>query len=148
MSTKLSPRSLGRQGLRSSALGFGAMSLTDGFYKSDISAEQGIQVLHRAKDLGVTLINTAVFYGGGSNEELIGQAFPGPEKDGLIYATKWGLNMDFSPAYTPEGALEAVKGSLERTGKGAVDLLTLRGPLPPEADLEAIAKTLKVRSGD
>lgn len=144
MSGRLPQRSLGKQGLKASAIGFGAMSLTDGFYKADIPTEQGIAVLHRARELGVTLINTAVFYGAGSNERLIGQAFPAPDNDKLVIATKWGLNMDYSPACSPEGARAAVMGSLVRTGKRAVDVLILRGPLPEEASLQAIGETLKV----
>ncbi|KFM28280.1 Aldo-keto reductase yakc [NADP(+)] [Auxenochlorella protothecoides] len=119
------------------------MSLTDGFYKSDVSEEGGIQVLHRAAELGVTLINTAVFYGAGVNETLIGKAFPPEKIESLVIATKWGLENDFSTDFSPAAARRAVEGSLKRTGKKAVDVLTLRGPLPEDYDLELVFKGVK-----
>lgn len=94
--SSLPTRTLGK-GLKVSAIGFGAMSLTDGFYKSDVSEEGGIQVLHRAAELGVTLINTAVFYGAGVNETLIGKAFPPEKIESLVIATKWGLVRSWHP---------------------------------------------------
>ena len=54
--------------------GFGCMSLTPGFFGSKgIDPEESERTLRRALDLGVTVLNTADFYGCGSNIELIGE---------------------------------------------------------------------------
>ena len=66
---------------------------------------EGIRMLHRALDQGVTLIDTAPAYGFGHSEELIGQALKG-RRDRVILATKVGEHhvagqqaWDFSPAF-------------------------------------------------
>ena len=54
--------------------GFGCMSLSPGFYGGEgIDAEEAERTLRRALDLGITVLNTADFYGGGANIELIGK---------------------------------------------------------------------------
>ncbi len=59
--------------------GFGCMSLSPGFYGAKgIDAEEAERTLRRALDLGITVLNTADFYGGGANLELIGKCPPLP----------------------------------------------------------------------
>ena len=65
-------RELGRQGLTVSALGLGCMGMSD-FYGTRDEAES-IATIHRALDLGVTLLDTADMYGPYTNEELVGKA--------------------------------------------------------------------------
>ncbi len=65
-------RILGRTGLQVSEIGFGAW----GIGKSEwIGAEdeESLRALHRAIDLGVTFIDTALAYGDGHSERLVGQ---------------------------------------------------------------------------
>ena len=64
-------------------LGFGAMRIVS-------DREEGVRVVRRAVELGVTLIDTADIYGAGVSEEVIAEALH-PYPDGLVIATKGGL---------------------------------------------------------
>lgn len=55
-----------------SAIGLGCMNLSHA-YGEPVSEAEGIALLHRALDLGVTLLDTAALYGGGANERLVAQ---------------------------------------------------------------------------
>ena len=68
-------RALGSQGLTVSALGLGCMGMSDFYSGRDETA--AIATIHRALDLGVTLLDTADMYGPFTNEELVGRAIAG-----------------------------------------------------------------------
>lgn len=117
-------RNLGSQGLLVSALGLGAMGMSE-FY-GETNDEESIATLHRALDLGVTLIDTADMYGVGHNEELVGRAIR-DRRDSVVLATKFGnvrgpngerLGIDGSPGYVAK----ACDASLKRLGVGHIDL--------------------------
>ncbi|HVU27317.1 MAG TPA: aldo/keto reductase [Verrucomicrobiae bacterium] len=84
-------RKLGKQGLIVSELGLGCMGMSE-FYGSRDDAES-IATIHRALDLGVTLLDTADVYGPHINEELVGRAIQG-RRDKVILATKFGIVRD------------------------------------------------------
>lgn len=67
---------LGSQGLETTRLGFGCMSLTKGFYGQTCapSEEEAIKLLQRSVELGVQLFNTSDLYGPFINEEVVGQS--------------------------------------------------------------------------
>ncbi|MGO4417665.1 aldo/keto reductase, partial [Streptomyces sp. MCAF7] len=71
-----------------SAQGLGCMGMSHAYGAAD--DEQSIATLHRALDLGVTLLDTSDFYGVGHNEELIGRAIAG-RRDEVVLATKFGF---------------------------------------------------------
>ena len=81
-------RQLGTQGLRVSALGLGCMGMSE-FYGRSEEAES-VATIHRALDLGMTLLDTADMYGPFRNEELVGQAIRG-RRDAVVLATKFGI---------------------------------------------------------
>jgi aryl-alcohol dehydrogenase-like predicted oxidoreductase len=117
-------RNLGSQGLLVSALGLGAMGMSE-FY-GETNDEESIATIHRALDLGVTLIDTADMYGVGHNEELVGRAIR-DRRDSVVLATKFGnvrgpngerLGIDGSPQYVAK----ACDASLKRLGLGHIDL--------------------------
>src|SRR5579875_975429 len=81
-------RKLGRQGLEVSALGLGCMGMSE-FYGPGDDAES-IATIHRALELGVTLLDTADMYGQGANEELVGRAIA-DRRDEVVLATKFGI---------------------------------------------------------
>ncbi|HEX7061666.1 MAG TPA: aldo/keto reductase [Woeseiaceae bacterium] len=58
------------------------------FY-GDSDERSSIEVIHRALDLGVKLLDTADMYGVGRNEELVGRAIRG-RRDTVVLATKFG----------------------------------------------------------
>src|SRR5256885_10974756 len=98
-------RALGREGLRGSALGLGCMGMSE-FYSGRDDAES-IATVHRALELGVTLLDTADMYGPYINEELVGRAIAG-KREQVVLATKFGIvrgprpedrGIDGSPAH-------------------------------------------------
>ncbi len=120
-------RALGSQGLMSSALGLGCMGMTFAYGPAD--AGESIATIHRALDLGVTMLDTADVYGPFTNEELVGRAIAG-RRDEVVLATKFGgatfEDIDYGtpgkvqghPDYVPR----AVEGSLRRLGVDHIDL--------------------------
>jgi aryl-alcohol dehydrogenase-like predicted oxidoreductase len=74
-----------------------------------------IAVIHRALDLGVTLIDTAEIYGPEKNEVLVGKAIKG-RRDKVVLATKFGLRSNVGrPA--PDSSLENIRVSIENSLK-------------------------------
>ena len=69
-------RRLGQQGPVVSAIGLGCMGMSD-FYTTGSDEAESIATLHRALELGVTLLDTADIYGPHTNEELLGRALGG-----------------------------------------------------------------------
>src|SRR5713226_9493010 len=113
-------------GLDVSRIGLGAMSMA-GYYNIGAGSDaQSIRTIHRALDLGVTLLDTAEIYGPYTNEELVGRAIKG-RRDHVVVATKFGIVshagggpgvLDSSPA----NIRDAVEGSLKRLGTDHIDL--------------------------
>jgi aryl-alcohol dehydrogenase-like predicted oxidoreductase len=110
--------------LEVSRIGLGAMGMS-GVYGAPDEAES-IRTIHRALDLGVTLLDTAEVYGPYHNEELVGRAISG-RRDEVVLATKFGMishtgrgpgRLDSSPA----SIRTAVEGSLTRLGTDRIDL--------------------------
>ena len=117
-------RKLGRQGLEAAAVGLGCMGMSE-FYAGRDEAES-IATLHRALELGVTLLDTADMYGVGHNERLVGKAIA-DRRDRVVLATKFGnvrgengerLGIDGSPEYVRR----ACDASLRRLGVDHIDL--------------------------
>ncbi|MET0425326.1 MAG: aldo/keto reductase, partial [Actinoplanes sp.] len=107
-------------------IGLGAMGMSHGYTGAGSDDAESIRTIHRAVDLGVTLIDTAEIYGPYVNEELVGQALRG-RRDQVVLATKFGLvshagkgpwNLDSSP----DNIRTAVEGSLKRLGTDHIDL--------------------------
>ncbi|GAA2691068.1 aldo/keto reductase [Streptomyces lunalinharesii] len=110
-------------GLAVSAQGLGCMGMSHGYGASD--DEQSIATLRHALDLGVSLLDTADFYGAGHNEELIGRAIAG-RRDEVVLATKFGFvnRLGEPTAIRGDAAYvrEACDASLRRLGVDHIDL--------------------------
>ena len=87
---------LGTQGLEVGAIGLGCMGMSD-FYGPRDEAES-IATIHRALDLGVTMLDTADVYGPHTNEELVGRALRGRRRESVVVATKFGIVRGSDPA--------------------------------------------------
>ena len=134
-------RALGTQGLVTSAVGLGCVSMSD-FYGSADEGE-AIATIRRALDIGVDLLDTSDCYGPYVNEELVGKAIAG-RRDEVVVATKWGflrnergdwLGMDA----TRGRAGAACDASLRRLGTDVIDLWYIHWPDPGVPIEETIA---------
>src|SRR3954471_291537 len=99
-------RFLGRDGLQTSALGLGCMGLSQAYGAAD--DDESIGTIHRALDLGVSLLDTAMSYGAGHNESLVGRAIRGRREE-VVLATKVGIVRDESGVRL-DGRPERVRG--------------------------------------
>ena len=116
-------RALG-DGLVTSDLGLGCMGMSDFYGPSDDA--QSIATIHRALDLGVTLLDTADMYGPFTNERLVGRAIAG-RRDEAIVATKFGNERTEDGAFLgingkPEYVRRACDASLARLGVDVIDV--------------------------
>jgi aryl-alcohol dehydrogenase-like predicted oxidoreductase len=118
-------RTLGSEGLETSALGLGCMGMSEFYGESD--DDESIATVERALDLGIDLLDTADMYGRGENERLVGRAIA-TRRDEVVLATKFGIvrgddPRDRSINGRPEYVHEAVDASLDRLGIDHIDLL-------------------------
>src|SRR5262245_64233007 len=84
-------RTLGKNGLEVSVLGFGCMGISQS-YGRPTSREDGIAIIRAAVDAGVTFFDTAEVYGPFANEDLVGEALE-PVRDKVMIETKFGFNI-------------------------------------------------------
>jgi len=116
-------RTLGNGGPRASAIGLGCMSIgiADVYTSSVRDEASAAALIHRALDLGVTLLDTADIYG--VSELYVGKAIQG-RRDQVVLATKFGFvesGLDGSPRHVRE----ACAASLQRLGVDQIDLYYL-----------------------
>ena len=89
--------------------------------------QESTATIHRALDLGITLLDTADIYGPFINEELVGQAIAG-RRDEVVLATKFGIVRDpANPSARgvdgrPEYVRRSCEASLRRLGTDHIDL--------------------------
>ncbi|ORB74104.1 aldo/keto reductase [Mycobacterium scrofulaceum] len=105
-------------------LGLGAMGMSVAYAGAGSDDAESIRTVHRAIDLGVTLIDTAEVYGPYVNEELLARALRG-RRDRVVLATKFGLISHTGrngPDSSPANIRIAVDGSLQRLGTDRIDL--------------------------
>ncbi len=117
-------RTLGTQGLSVSALGLGCMGMSEFYGAAD--DEESLATIHRALELGITLLDTADMYGPFKNERLVRRALKG-RRDRVVLATKFGIVRTSDPAERgvngrPEYVKQSCDGSLKRLGVDHIDL--------------------------
>ena len=112
-------RQLGRVGPVVSAVGLGCMPMSSVYGHSEDA--DAIAAIHRALDLGITLLDTADAYGDGHNEELVGRAIAG-RRDEVVLATKFGIVRPSGISGRPEYVRAACEASLRRLRVETIDL--------------------------
>jgi aryl-alcohol dehydrogenase-like predicted oxidoreductase len=130
-------RNLGVSGLRVSLVGLGCNN-----FGGRIGLDEARSVVHKALDLGITLLDTADSYGNrGGSEEALG-ALLGERRKDIVLATKFGMPMDDSRVLAGASrryVMTAVEASLRRLKTDWIDLYQLHTP----DDLTPIEETLR-----
>ena len=150
-------RTLGSTNLRLSAVGFGVWTVSTGWW-GITDEQQGIGLLRRAYDLGVTFFDTADTYGNGKGETMLAEAL-GDVRDKIVIGTKFGydfythgqersghkeLPQDFSPAFVRRACEE----SLRRLGTDYIDLYQLHNPRLGAIQSDKLFETLEELKGE
>ncbi|QPP08976.1 aldo/keto reductase [Streptomyces bathyalis] len=145
-------RTLGSNGLRTSALGLGCMGMSALYGRTDRA--ESVATIHAALEAGVTLLDTGDFYGMGHNELLINEALrtaPAARREQALTSVKFGALRTVEGGFTGiDGRPEAVKNfaaySLQRLGTGHIDiyrLARLDPAVPIEETVGAVAELVK-----
>jgi aryl-alcohol dehydrogenase-like predicted oxidoreductase len=132
-------RTLGRSGIKVSAIGLGTARIgglgysRSGDHETRLipeAVEESKRAIRRALDLGITFFDTADVYGAGRSERILGEALAGRRNEAVI-ATKFGegfdeatgaeVDVDVTPAYVAS----ACDASLRRLGTDVIDLYLL-----------------------
>ena len=117
---------LGSTGPQVGRIGLGLMGMSAFYTGAGSDEKESIATIHRALELGVTLLDTAEIYGPYLNEELLGKAIA-DRRDEVTIATKFGTILhrtDDSRGLdgSRENVRLSVEGSLKRLGTDHIDL--------------------------
>ncbi len=135
---------LGTQGLQVSVEGLGCMGMTGGVNGMSVygaaDEAESLATLHRALELGVTMLDTADLYGPMLNERLVARVLAG-QRNKFTVATKFGFEVDDHEQWTggyngrPEYVRKSIERSLKNLGTDYVDLYYLHR-LDPATPIE------------
>jgi len=144
MRTAQKTRTLGKNGPTVSALGLGAMGMSDFYGPAD--REESVATLKAALDEGITLIDTGDFYGSGHNEILVGEAIRGRRRDEVVISVKFGALRDPQGNFTgvdlrPVAIRNFLAYSLKRLNTDYIDVYR-PARMPPGTDVEEVVRTL------
>jgi len=136
---------IGKSGIEASVVGIGAWAIGgDSMWGASDDAES-IRTIHRARELGVTLLDTAPAYGLGHSEEVVGKALAGRRGD-YVLSTKCGIRWDIKEGALlmerdgvrivrntrPERLAEEVETSLRRLNTDYIDIYIVHWQELPE----------------
>lgn len=136
---------IGKSGIEASVVGIGAWAIGgDSMWGASDDAES-IRTIHRARELGVTLLDTAPAYGLGHSEEVVGKALAGRRGD-YVLSTKCGIRWDIKEGALlmerdgvrivrntrPESLAEELETSLRRLNTDYIDIYIVHWQELPE----------------
>lgn len=136
---------IGKSGIEASALGLGTWAIGGDSNWGTSDDEESIRTIHRARELGINLLDTAPAYGLGHSEEVLGKALKG-RRDQYVLATKCGLRWDIDEGGVlmerdgvklvrnpkPERLAEEVEWSLTRLDTDYLDLYIVHWQAIPD----------------
>jgi methylglyoxal reductase len=136
---------IGRSGIEASVVGMGTWAIGGDSQWGTSDDAESIRAIHRARDLGVTLIDTAPAYGLGHSEEVVGKALAGRRGD-YVLSTKCGLRWDIREGSLkmerdgvrilintrPERIAEEIEISLKRLETDYIDIYIVHWPELPD----------------
>lgn len=113
-------------GLRSSVIGLGTWQFgsREWGYGEAYARDTARDIVQRALDLGITLVDTAELYGLGRSERIVGEAIAG-RRDDVVVATKLLPVLPLSPIVQWRGLRSA-----DRLGVQRIDLYQIHFPHP------------------
>jgi len=130
-------RTFGTTDLRCSEVGFGTWALGSNWW-GKVTGDDGVELIRRALELGITFFDTGDVYGKGTNEEIVARALEGVPRDSVQLSTKFGYVLDEGRQqhsqgerpqdWSPEHARKSLEASLRRLGTDHVDLYQLHNP--------------------
>jgi len=142
-------RTIGTGGPTVGTIGLGCMGMSQSYGVAD--DEESVRTIHRAIELGVTLLDTADGYGKGANERLIGKAIR-DRRDRVTLATKFGIlpgapgTLAVDVDARPQRVRSCCDESLARLGVDAIDLYYLHRVdpnVPIEETVGAMAELVR-----
>ena len=136
---------IGKSGIEASAIGIGTWAIGGDSNWGPSSDSESIKTIHHARDLGITLLDTAPVYGLGHSEEVVGKALKG-RRDQYVLATKCGIRWDIEDGgllmdrdgvrvvrnAKPEHLAEEIENSLTRLQTDYIDLYIVHWQAIPE----------------
>jgi len=123
-------RTLGRTGLKISEIGFGAWGIGAVMWKG-AKDDESLQALNTAIDEGVNFLDTALVYGNGHSEKLVGEVVRA-RSERIYVATKvppknriWPARGSLEEVFPSDYIVDCVENSLRNLGLERIDLLQL-----------------------
>jgi methylglyoxal reductase len=136
---------IGKSGIEASVVGLGAWAIGGDSNWGPSDDDESIRTIHRARELGISLVDTAPVYGLGHSEEVVGRAVQGRRSD-YILATKCGVRWDGQEGPVlmerdgvrlvrntrPERLAEEIEASLRRLKTDYIDIYIVHWQALPE----------------
>lgn len=148
-------RTFGNTNLQCSEIAFGTWALGSDWWGQTDDPDR---LIGRALELGVTFFDTGDAYGQGLNEEIVGRALAGADRDSIQISTKFGYELDSDRKehsegerpqnWSPEHARRALEGSLRRLQTDFVDLYQLHNPRMDAIDRDDLFAELEAMKSE
>lgn len=146
-------RELGRTGIRVSVIGFGAWAIGGSSDASGAplgwgrtSDDESLSAIRRAREMGVTLYDTADSYGFGRSESLLGIVLSRYRQE-VVIATKVGVvrtsSGELKKDFSRQHIFHAVDGSLKRLRTDYIDLYQVHNPTLDELRRDEIQDAME-----
>lgn len=111
-----------------SRIGFGAWQLGNDQDFSGMSEKEGIELVKKAVDEGITFFDTAPNYAGGKSEKILGKALEGLESD-IFINTKTGHHPNGNIDFSIDSITKSIYRSIDALNRDKLDSVILHNPV-------------------